>query len=261
MSPASAPRPSELRQGDLDHLVRRAERGNPTPPEAVRSMFDRVAPLYDAMNAVMTAGIDARWRRDAIRAARLLPGMHVLDVASGTGGLARAAAMAVGPSGRVIGTDVSAGMLRLARRRRVPAGATQPAYAAADVLALPWPEGTFDAVTIGFGLRNLSDYSAALREMARVARPGARVVVLEIARPRGRIGRLLFDTWFRRVIPVLGRFAGGGEAYGYLPASVLGYPAPERIAELMAGVGLSDVQWRWLATGLATVHIGVRPPQ
>lgn len=232
--------------------------GNAAAPDDVRRMFDRIAPVYDAMNTLMTAGIDARWRRDAIEAADLRPGMAALDVACGTGMLTRAAAARVGPAGEAIGVDVSEGMLARARRHRSPAGAAVPSFVNADALALPFADGRFDAVTIGFGLRNMPDYRAALAEMRRVTKQGGRVVVLEIAVPRRGPASLLFRTWFERIVPRLGRLAGGGGAYRYLPTSVVAYPPPEAIAGLMREIGLEPVRWRRLTTGMATLHVGRR---
>jgi demethylmenaquinone methyltransferase/2-methoxy-6-polyprenyl-1,4-benzoquinol methylase len=128
----------------------------------------------------------------------------------------------------------------------------------ADADGLPFADGTFDAITIGFGLRNLPDPTAALGEMARVAAPGGRVVVLEIAEPACGPSALLYRTWFQRVIPRLGAVLGSGEAYRYLPDSVARYPSPQRVAELMAAAGLSDVRWRWLLSRMVTLHVGRR---
>ncbi len=238
------------------------QQGNPVPQPAVRSMFDRIAPVYDAMNTLMTAGLDARWRRAAIAAARLGPGMRVLDVACGTGKLARAAAGPVGEGGEVIGLDFSAGMLRRAARVRPVPGAAVPRYLAGDALALPFPAAAmgpgFDAVTIGFGLRNLPDYGAGLAEMYRVLVPGGRLVVLEIAAPRGGLALLLYRGWFQRIVPLLGRLLRRGLAYRYLPDSLRRYPAPERIADLLRQSGLEQVSWRRLTSGMATLHVGIR---
>jgi demethylmenaquinone methyltransferase / 2-methoxy-6-polyprenyl-1,4-benzoquinol methylase len=234
-----------------------AARGNPTPPETVIAVFDRIAPIYDVMNSVMTAGIDRQWRSAALRTARIGPGMHVLDVACGTGTLTRSLAAAAGPTGEVVGVDRSRPMLARALARAPRAGSAPTSYRLADALALPFQAASFDAVTIAFGLRNLPDYGAALAEMARVARPGARIVVLEIAEPRGGLGRILFRIWFRRTIPILGRLAGSAAAYGYLPASLATYPAAEDVARLMSAAGIDRVRWRSLPTGMATLHVGV----
>lgn len=217
-------------------------------------MFDRIAPIYDRMNTVMTAGLDARWRRAAARATHLRPGMGALDVACGSGALTRELARVVGPTGSALGVDLSDAMLDLARGRVVPAGAARPEYRQGDALALPVEDAAYDAATIAFGLRNVGDYRRALAEMTRAVARGGRVVVLEVATPRSAAGRAVGGTWFRRIVPLVGRLAGGGGAYRYLPDSVASYPRPEEIAALMTEVGLSDVRWRRLALGMVTLH-------
>jgi len=229
--------------------------GRPAP-ERVVAMFDRIAPRYDVMNTLMTGGLDAVWRRNALDAAQLGSGQHVLDVATGTGKLALAAAARVGPGGEVVGLDPATEMLARARRAAARRSGARLTWVQADAQSLPFADGTFDAVTIGFGLRNLPDTAPALREMARVAAPAGRVVVLEIATPSGGMSGLLFRTWFQQVIPRLGALAGGRDAYRYLPESVARYPAPERIAQLMADAGLGNVRWRWLIGGMVTLHVG-----
>ncbi|HET6379697.1 MAG TPA: ubiquinone/menaquinone biosynthesis methyltransferase [candidate division Zixibacteria bacterium] len=230
----------------------------------VVGMFDHIAPLYDAMNTLMTAGIDARWRSAAVAAAELGPGMRVLDVACGTGKLALACAQRVRPGGEVVGLDASLPMLRRAVRaaRRAAAGPAgmevRLRWVRGDAMALPFVDGTFDALTIGFGLRNLPDAGAGLREMARVLLPGGRLVVLEVGEPPGGLPRLLYETWFRRAVPVLGRVAGRGSAYAYLPRSVRDYPRPDEVAALMREAGLERVTWRWLTSGMVTLHVGRR---
>ncbi|MCV0403973.1 MAG: ubiquinone/menaquinone biosynthesis methyltransferase [Chloroflexi bacterium] len=219
-------------------------------------MFDRIAPIYDAMNTVMTAGLDARWRASAARACRLEPGQSAIDVACGTGGLTRALAAVVGPSGRVVGIDASGAMLRVARRRRASSASGRVEYVLGDALSLPAADDAFDAATIAFGLRNVADYECCVAELARVTRPGGRIVVLELATPERGLARVIASTWFERVVPTLGRLAGGGSAYGYLPASVRAYPEPRLVARLMAEAGLADVTWRRLRPGLVTLHVG-----
>jgi len=231
-----------------------------TPPDPGRvvAMFDRIAPRYDLMNTLMTGGIDRLWRRNALDAAALRPGMRVLDVATGTGKLALGAVPRVTPGGAVVGLDPSGEMLARARasaaRRGLPVTWVQ-----ADAGSLPFADASFDAVTIGFGLRNLPDIAAGLQEMARVTAAGGRLVILEIAEPSNGPARTLYRTWFRQVIPRLGALAGHADAYAYLPDSVTRYPAPPRVAELMAEAGFSDARWRWLASRLATLHVGSRP--
>ena len=215
-------------------------------------MFDRIAPVYDAMNTVMTAGMDARWRRAAAAATRVGPGMSAIDVACGTGALTRELARRVGPAGRVVGVDASARMLERAR----PGRGEWIEYVRADALALPGDDASFDAATIAFGLRNVPDYERCLAEMVRVTRPGGRIVVLELATPTGLVGRALAATWFERIVPTLGRAAGRADAYRYLPHSVRSFPRPHAVAELMRAAGLRDVRWRRLAPGLVTLHAG-----
>jgi demethylmenaquinone methyltransferase/2-methoxy-6-polyprenyl-1,4-benzoquinol methylase len=221
-------------------------------------MFDRIAPRYELMNTVMTLGLDAAWRRRAVRAARLGPGMRAVDVACGSGSLTRALAEVVGAEGTAIGADASTAMLIEARHRSRSASAAAPAYLEGDALALALPDESADAATIAFGLRNVADYRRCLAEMTRILRPGGRVVVLEIATPAGWLGGFLSATWFGRVVPLLGRLAGRGDAYRYLPESVRGYPDPAAVAEMMREVGLRDVRWSRLPPGLVTLHTGWR---
>jgi demethylmenaquinone methyltransferase / 2-methoxy-6-polyprenyl-1,4-benzoquinol methylase len=237
--------------------------GAPAPGEMV-AMFERIAPVYDVMNTLMTAGLDRRWRTAAIREAGLRPGMRVLDVATGTGKLALAAAAGVGTRGSATGLDASRAMLRRAARAEARRSARRAAgppisWVHGDAMSMPFAADSFDAVTIGFGLRNLPDVGTALGELARVAAPGGRVVILELGEPAKGMPRLLFRTWFQRIIPLLGRVAGRAAAYAYLPESVSRYPRPEEIAVLMGQAGLEEVQWRWLPSGMVTLHRGRRP--
>ena len=221
-------------------------------------MFDRIAPRYELMNTIMTVGLDASWRRRAVGASRVAAGMRAVDVACGSGSLTRELARAVGPTGSVVGVDVSTGMLAEAARQPVPATAAAPEYIPGDALDLPLPDAEADAATIAFGLRNVADYTRCLEEMRRVVRPGGRVVVLEISTPTSPIAAFLGATWFGRVVPLLGRLVGSGDAYTYLPASVRGYPDPEGVASFMRDVGLGDVRWSRLPPGLVTMHAGWR---
>ena len=214
-------------------------------PDAVQRMFDRIAPVYDAMNRVMTAGLDRRWRRETVRAA-VRPGDWVLDAACGTGDLAIEGARA---GGRVTGLDFSEAMLERARRK-----APELEWVRGDLLALPFPDGSFDAATVGFGIRNVADLEAGLRELRRVVRPGGRLGVLEITRPRGLL-RHFYSVWFDRVVPVLGKVLPGGEAYTYLPASVRRFPGPEDLAEALRRSGFDRVHVRLFAGGIVALHL------
>jgi demethylmenaquinone methyltransferase/2-methoxy-6-polyprenyl-1,4-benzoquinol methylase len=210
-------------------------------------MFDRIAPVYDAMNRVMTAGLDVRWRRIAA-AAVVRPGDRVLDAACGTGDLAVAARDA--GAAEVVGVDFSARMLERARRK-------SPAieWVQGDILALPFPDCSFDAATVGFGIRNVADLERSLRELRRVLRTGGRLAVLEITTPRGPL-RPFFNVWFERLVPVLGRALPGGRAYTYLPASVRRFPPAEELAGLLSRCGFDGVQFRLLAGSIVALHTG-----
>jgi demethylmenaquinone methyltransferase / 2-methoxy-6-polyprenyl-1,4-benzoquinol methylase len=215
-------------------------------PEGVRSMFDRIAPVYDVMNRVMTAGLDQRWRRETVRAV-VRPGDRVLDAACGTGDLAVLAAQA---GGTVTGLDFSAAMLERARRK-----APELEWIQGDLLALPFADESFDAATVGFGVRNVADLPGAIAELRRVLRPGGRLAILEITRPHGLL-RVFYSFWFDRVVPLLGRVLPGGEAYTYLPASVRRFPGPDDLAALLEG--FEDVRYRLFAGGIVALHTGVK---
>jgi len=216
------------------------------PPEGVRSMFDRIAPVYDAMNRLMTAGLDQRWRRATVDAV-VRPGDRVLDACCGTGDLAVAAAAA---GGKVTGVDFSRPMLDRARRK-----APEIEWIEGDALALPFEEGAFDAATVGFGVRNLADLDGGLRELRRVLRPGGQLAILEITRPQGLLAPF-YRLWFDGVIPVAGKVLPGGSAYTYLPASVRRFPDPRGLAKLMDEAGFDDIRWRLFGGGIVALHTG-----
>jgi demethylmenaquinone methyltransferase/2-methoxy-6-polyprenyl-1,4-benzoquinol methylase len=216
-------------------------------PEGVRTMFDRIAPVYDAMNRLMTAGLDRRWRRLTV-AAVVRSGDRVLDVCCGTGDLAIAAHEA---GADVTGLDFSERMLERAKRKE-PA----VAWVQGDALSLPFADRSFDAATVAFGVRNLADLERGLRELRRVLRTGGRVGVLEITRPKGML-RDFYALWFDRIVPLLGKVLPGGAAYAYLPASVRRFPGPEELAATMGEAGFGQARFRLFAGGIVALHTGV----
>jgi len=212
--------------------------------QAVRGMFDRIAPVYDAMNRVMTAGLDRRWRRLAAQEV-VWPGDRVLDACCGTGDLAVEAERR---GGVVVGLDFSERMLERARRK---SGSIE--WVQGDALALPFADGEFDAVTVGFGVRNFEDLGRGLSELGRVLRPGGRIAVLEITRPRGLL-RPFFRLWFDVLVPAAGKVLPGGKAYTYLPASVRRFPGADDLTELLERAGFRAVSYRLLGGGIVALH-------
>jgi demethylmenaquinone methyltransferase/2-methoxy-6-polyprenyl-1,4-benzoquinol methylase len=266
-------------------------------PAQVRAMFDRIAGVYDAMNSAMTAGLHHRWRARAADLARVGPGSRVLDVATGTGDLALELAARVQPGGEVVGSDFAEAMLARARTKAQArfAGSGSagghgsdngshngsgvglhpgaPRFEWADALSLPYADASFDAATVGFGARNFDDLGRGLREMARVVRPGGRVVVLEITTPtRGPLAAF-YALWFDRFVPALGRALGRGQslrrrdadgvslsdAYSYLPSSVRRFPAPDALAHELADAGLGEISYVLTAGGIIAIHAGTVP--
>jgi demethylmenaquinone methyltransferase/2-methoxy-6-polyprenyl-1,4-benzoquinol methylase len=244
--------------------------------EQVQTMFDRIAGVYDAMNTAMTAGLHHRWRARAADLARVGHGSRVLDVATGTGDLAIELARRVCPAGEVVGSDFAKGMLARARAK-VAGERLKPRFEWGDALDLPYPEDSFDAATVGFGARNFADLARGLAEMARVVRPGGRVVVLEITTPTRAPLSVFYRLWFDRAVPALGRLAAaaGGrvsgadgragnvpadrsiaDAYSYLPSSVKRFPGPAELAAEMERAGLREISWLITAGGIIAIHAG-----
>src|SRR5262249_45814862 len=210
-------------------------------------MFDRIAPVYDLMNRVMTAGLDQHWRRETVKAV-VRPGDRVLDACCGTGDLAVAALKA--GAREVVGLDFSPRMLERARAKRHVV-----TWLEGDVVAMPFGDGEFDSATVGFGVRNVSDLAAALAELRRVLAPGGRLGILEITTPTGFLAPF-FRLWFDRIVPLLGKLFKGGSAYTYLPASVRRFPGPEALAGLLREAGFEAVAYRTFAGGAAALRAG-----
>lgn len=215
-------------------------------PDGVRTMFDRIAPVYDAMNRLMTAGLDRTWRRLTVEAV-VQPGDRVLDACCGTGDLALAAER---EGGMVTALDFSDEMLVRARRK-----SGSVTWVRGDLLALPFEDGSFNVATVGFGLRNVADLDAGLRELRRVLRPGGRLAILEITQPRGSL-KPFFRLWFDGVVPLLGRVLPGGKAYTYLPASVRRFPGADDLAARVGAAGFEHVRVRLLGGSIVALHVG-----
>ena len=221
-------------------------------------MFDRIAGVYDLMNTAMTAGLHHGWRTRAADRADLTEGDSALDLCCGTGDLALELRARVGASGRVVGADFSERMLELANEKALDRGMPDVTFEWADALELPYSDASFEAVTVGFGVRNLADLDVGVGEMARVLRPGGRLVILEITQPQKPPLSTFFSLWFDRIVPLLGRFAGDPEAYSYLPESVRSFPPPEGLAAIMDRAGFERIRYTILAGGIIAIHSGVR---
>jgi demethylmenaquinone methyltransferase / 2-methoxy-6-polyprenyl-1,4-benzoquinol methylase len=217
-------------------------------PSEVRAMFDRISPVYDLMNHAMTAGLDRRWRRLAAETV-VRPGDAVLDACCGTGDLAIAAERA---GGRVTGLDFSERMLVRARGK-----SDSIEWVLGDVMALPFDDASFDAVTVGFGIRNVPDLEAGLAELGRVLRTGGRVACLEITRPEGML-KPFFRLWFDGLVPLAGKGLPGGTAYTYLPASVRRFPGPSDLAAAFGRTGFDGVGWKLMGGGIVALHVGTK---
>ena len=238
--------------GVLDGPVTAAEKA-----AYVREMFDAIAPRYDLLNSLLSAGIHDGWRRFATRCSGLRRGDAALDVCTGTGDWAAELKKTVGPQGRVVGADFSLPMLQSGRRLFTRTGV---ARAQGDAARLPFASNTFDAATVAFGIRNVAEIETAFAEMTRVVRPGGRVVCLEFAEPHPGLFRALFAFYSRWVLPAVGgALSGRREAYEYLPASVARFAGRARLAAIMRHAGLADVRWVDLTFGMVCVHVGVKP--
>jgi demethylmenaquinone methyltransferase/2-methoxy-6-polyprenyl-1,4-benzoquinol methylase len=224
----------------------------------VRAMFSAIAPRYDLLNHLLSLNLDRRWRRRAIRELRWEQAPHgtYVDLCAGTLDVAAALARRPGFGGRVLGADFAEPMLR-AGRGKAPARVVSPVVA--DALGLPLASGTAAGAIVAFGIRNVSDLDAGLREVHRVLAPGARLVILEFTTPRQRIVWTLYRLYFHHVLPFVGGVVSGNRAaYRYLPASVARFPNEPALAERLRAAGFADVHWTSLTLGIAAIHVGTR---
>jgi demethylmenaquinone methyltransferase / 2-methoxy-6-polyprenyl-1,4-benzoquinol methylase len=229
----------------------------PDKARKVGQVFDSVSRNYDLMNDLMSAGLHRYWKRFTVEQAGLRPGMKVLDIAGGTGDLARAFARRVGRTGEVWLTDINGSMLAIGRDRLVDAGVVQP-VAQCDAEALPFPSGHFDRVSVAFGLRNMTRKDRALREMHRVLKPGGKLLVLEFSQVWKPLAPI-YDAYSFRVLPLLGRaVAGDADSYRYLAESIRMHPDQQRLATLMGTAGFERVRWFNLTAGVVALHEGVK---
>lgn len=225
-------------------------------PARVREMFGAIARRYDLMNSLMTAGMHHRWRRLGVAAAAVRPGDRTLDVCSGTGDFAFAMLEAVGPLGSVTGIDFSRRMLAVARGKAGRSGRAVD-FRWGDATGLEFDDDSFDACTVGFGVRNIPDLDRVFAEMTRVVRPGGRIVCLEITRPVKTPFRQFYSVWFDRLVPALGRtVSANGSAYSYLPDSVRRFPPAGELAAVMRGAGLKHVSYTLMAGSIIALHQG-----
>ncbi len=232
-------------------------------PARIESMFAGIAGRYDLMNRLMTVGLDARWRRLAAVQALVGEGGRALDACCGTGDLTLALARAW-PGAAVVGLDLTGGMLEVARRKaeRDPSVAARVSFLRGDLLDLPFADGEFAAVTVGWGVRNVPDVPRAFAEMRRVTRPGGRVVCLESTTAPPGVERMFQGLWMGHVVPRLGGVvAGDARAYSYLPASVAAFPPAAELAALMSRAGLIRIRYRRLGFGAVALHVGEVPEQ
>lgn len=264
-APTTPPTSSEPRETDEPdtHIISAARLRNFTPERKaayVETMFDTIAPRYDVMNRLMTFGLDRGWRRYVVAQAAPPKGGRALDVATGTGDIALDLAAAMGKRGTVAAMDFSLGMMRPGPGKANRAGVGNVVhFLGADALALPFADDTFDCITTGFAMRNVTDIEGAFREMHRVAKLGGRVVCLEVAKPRFAPVRLGHQAYFNHVVPFIGQIVTGQrEAYTYLPESARNFPSPPRLQEIMERAGLHAVRYHLLGFGAAAVHTGVK---
>lgn len=228
--------------------------------DKVRAMFAAIAPHYDRLNHLLSLNIDRRWRARAVASLPLGPGAPILDVCTGTADLALALDRRMQGAAPVFGLDFTPELLRRGQAKAARAG--RPIrFVLGDAQRLPFPDDTFQAVTVAFGLRNVADTARGLDELARVARPGGTVAVLEFSRPRGPLLGPAYMAFFRRILPRVGQLLAPNpqSAYNYLPESVLQFPDGQEMLDLMTARGLSEPRQQALTGGIASLYTGVKP--
>ncbi|MDE0042010.1 MAG: bifunctional demethylmenaquinone methyltransferase/2-methoxy-6-polyprenyl-1,4-benzoquinol methylase UbiE [Candidatus Poribacteria bacterium] len=225
----------------------------------VHKIFSAIARQYDFLNSLLSLRFDRSWRRSTARSSGVTPGSKVLDVCTGTGELALAYADEMGTNAEVIGTDFCFEMLKVGKRKVEKQERPRVFIPVeADTLSLPFAENTFDVVSVGFGIRNVADFEAGIREMARVAVSGGRVVILEFTQPNNRMFRSLYYFYFTKVLPAIGNLVSKNrdDAYGYLPKSVMDFPDCEELGRMMRSCGLEDVRYHRKTFGIVAIHVG-----
>ncbi|MCA1796579.1 MAG: bifunctional demethylmenaquinone methyltransferase/2-methoxy-6-polyprenyl-1,4-benzoquinol methylase UbiE [Desulfuromonadaceae bacterium] len=226
----------------------------------IRAMFDDIAPRYDLLNRLLSFGIDRRWRRYAVGQLDIPPRGKVLDIATGTGDVALEIASRTPDSVQIIGEDLTQGMLIHARKKIAASPYAHRIHLVnAPCEAIPHPDATFDGVTIAFGIRNVVEREAGLREMCRVLKPGGRAVVLEFSQPKSRVFGVVYNFYFNRVLPFVAGLLSTRSAYRYLPDSVAAFPPREEFKAMMETAGFTSVRYRDLTFGIATVYVGTCP--
>src|ERR1039457_3363949 len=219
-------------------MFRLSEKG-----EKIQQMFGTIAPRYDFLNRMLSFGIDRRWRKKAVRLLKYRDGARILDVATGTGDVALEIARTTPPSVKITGADFCKEMVELGRIKAVQSPyAGRIDFKVAPCEDLPFPNETFDSITIAFGIRNVVDRKLGLAEMWRVLRPGGRMIILEFSTPRSQLFRQIYYFYFRRLLPMIGGLFSRYNAYQYLPDSVLEFPSPEEFSRIMTGVGFRNIQ-------------------
>lgn len=233
---------------------------NQTPEDQVQDIFNRIAPQYDQMNSVISLGTHRIWRQQVMNAMTLRPGDFALDLCCGTGDWTLTLAQAVGPAGQVVGLDFSDVMLQEASRKvRAAHLSDRITLRQGDAMHLPYPDNSFNVVTIGFGLRNVPDANQVLREMARVVKPGGQVVCLETSQPTNPVIHAGWQLYFGHVVPLMGRFAHHYQAYNYLQRSTHKFVTVTELATMFRTAGLQQVHYHQFNLGAAAVHLGTKP--